>query len=161
MIYLNKGSITPLLIIYSLIFIPIITALIIALFLAYNIGILIVFIGFTIIYILSIILIICNGNSKKYYIEMQGVNCIIKHHKLGKSNPNILELNIAEIQCFEYYKIKSFKNWFLMLMYYSIPNSLCIQYCISGINKFEFIGYMKKKQVVEFCNTNNIKLVIH
>lgn len=156
MIDLGKKGLKPMIILWSILFLPCIISLIIYLIIAFEITILIIEIVILLAYL--IILLICFNvfNKKDKMLKLTKIGFEISIYKSGKLIHTGL-IKFAEIDYIVYYRLTSIVSWFAAFSYIS-PKSVIVVYKKNVQN--ELLGYMDLKDIKKISNENKIKLII-
>ena len=159
MYFLEKKQFKPSVILLSVIFLPIIITIIIAICLTFKKELLLAL--FTIVLIYSVLIIvfwkISQCKNKYLLLENDRIKVIYPNINNGE---NRLELSLKQIVKIDYYKITSFKGWFILFSFV-VPKCVFITYKKDNNEYTDFIGYMDFDDVKKFANNNDIKLIIH
>lgn len=157
MIYTNKASFKPLMIILSFLFIPSIVTLIVCCFLIPSIPIYVILLVFILMYCLGIIAIRKESNSHRNYIKIMEDMIILKFDNFSSNEISIKYVDIYQI---DYYRINSFISWFALICM-QCPKIAFLTFSDGKSIMKKPIGYFEKKDIEKICNINKIKLVIH
>ena len=152
----------PMVIFLSMFFYPFFLVGIVALFLEFNIGVLLVLLMFILAYIGFIMLVRKECNNKNYYLIIHDNKIEINHpdeHKTKK----VVEICYEDIIQLEYYRLCSIISWVQMFLGGSCPKSVYITYNkYKGFEKdvCDLVGYMDLQDIKKIAMDKNIKLVI-
>ena len=159
MYYLEQKQFKPAMVLFGLLFIPILIGINIANVVFFRVELLIVSLVVLIVY-LSIILFFWRLSKRKEHyllINKNGVEILFHDSIRGKIK---VELSFEQIIKIEYYRINSIRSWF-MLYSYVFPKCVYITYKIGGEEQTKFIGYMDLKDIKQIANDKNIKLIVN
>ena len=159
MYYLEQKQFKPAMVLFGLLFIPILIGINIANVVFFRVELLIVSLVVLIVY-LSIILFFWRLSKRKEHyllINKNGVEILFHDSISGKIK---VELSFEQIIKIEYYRINSIRSWF-MLYSYVFPKCVYITYKIGGEEQTKFIGYMDLKDIKQIANDKNIKLIVN
>ena len=158
MIYLNSGIFKPALIIFSIIFCPLIAWVMILEFIKFSFIELIVAIVLLFMFLGILMLSYKISKSKEDFIKIDE-NCIeIRYPNV--SNDGVLKIDINKIERFDYFGFSSLTSW-LSLTNGLVPNSVFITYTCCSENKEVLIGHPDINEIKKLCQKINVQLVTH
>lgn len=158
MVYLNKGSFAPKVIIITIIFVPIIIACTISFYFEFQLSIFILFLTGLASYCVGILLAYLSSKSNKYAMRETRGKIIINYPKLNRESQELI-LNRDTIVKMEYYRLFSIRAW-CMLHNYVLPQCLLLTYVCDGEHICKHIGYPDRHEICKLCRTLDIDLVI-
>ena len=158
MILLNKGILTPLVILISIAQLPFCIGGLIAFCMQLDYILLNVAIVFSLVYLIASWCAKKHSQSSKYYLMLQDDKLIIKYPDM-QSGENEITIDRSQVLQIEYYRICSLESWF-MLHNFVLPQCAYITYLSNGEEKCWHIGYPSKDDVILFCKNSGIKLTL-
>lgn len=159
MYYLEEKQFKPAIIMFSILFIPIIVAVTIAISFSYQIELLVILFVVILVYLTLTFIIWRISARKTYYLQVNKETINICYPNINNENCK-LELLYKEIKKIDYYKITSLAGW-MMLFNYAFPKCVFITYVKNGKEKTDFIGYLDLYDIKQIANNNQIQLVVH
>lgn len=160
MIFLNHGYFYPMLIIWSLIFCPIIAMGILWLIHDESLKALVVTAVVAIMYFSCVLIVKKVSKSTKYYLIYHSDHLEIKYPNLAKNNSLEFFIKNTDIIQFDYSQLSSLKAW-LLIPVYDLPQCVFMTYMEDNTTECKLIGYMEYADVQKLAQMANVKLVIH
>lgn len=158
MIYLNKGSFVPKVILISIIFAPITIACTLSFLGDFQLPIFMFFLTSLVFYCVGILLAYINSKSKKYAIQEAEGKVIINYPNLYRGSQELV-INHDSIVKMEYYRLFSIRSW-CMMYNYVLPQCLYLTYICDGKCICNHIGYPDYREICNLCRTLDIELTI-
>ncbi len=158
MIYLHRGYFYPMLVLFSIIFLPII---VIGFLWFFSSNSLISVLGIVVVAIIYFILISLSkriSNSDKYYLVYSSNQLEIHYPNITPKHMLVIE-NEKIIQ-FDYCKLASVKAWFLVPVY-DLPQCVFITFMDDEVKACKLIGYMSYSDIQVLAKETKIKLIVH
>ena len=155
MYYLEQKQLTPALTLLSFLFIPCIIGLTLLNIISFKLGLLILLLIISGIYLtlIFVFLKLCKKQNHYLLIEKDRVEIAFLDFTDGE---NKIELKFDQILKLEYYRINSIRGW-LMLFSYILPKCVYITFILEDKVQKKFIGYMDIDDVEKISNTIGIQ----
>lgn len=161
MYYLEQKQFMPSMILFGILFIPLIIGLLFATILSFDIAKLIILFVFLVLYILTILYFWKESRIKDFYLLLKNGGVEIVFFDCMEKGKVKLDLSSEQLLKIEYYRIISIIGWLTIPQSLIFPKCVFITYNIDGEIKEKFIGYMNTKDVKKVSKITNTELKIH
>jgi len=158
MVYLNKGSFVPIVIMISVIFAPITIACTLSFLMDFQLPILTLFLTSFVFYCVSALLAYISSASKRYAIQIIAGKIMINYPNLCRDSRELVLAPDAIVKM-EYYKLSSIHAW-CMLHNYILPRCVFLTYVCDGKQVCKHIGYPDYDEICNLCHALDIELTI-
>ena len=158
MIYLNTGFFKPAIILFSIIFLPMIIGCCVLTFFDFRLELLIISLIMVLGYMLFVFGIYKYSKTEKYFLAKQENDCIIINYP-NVSRDNFLTLSCDDIVRIEYYKIMSVKAWWMLVSCVG-PQCAYITYLCDNKEICKLIGYPDYNQISQLCRSLGIEFIV-
>ena len=158
MIYLNEKEFKPVLIFFSVIFIPPIITLWVMTYIRFEYILIFISLCLLLIYVLLILLVRKTTKTKKNYLIIHEESFEIHYPNIGNGT-NELNVKFCDVIEVEYYRITSIRGWFQILGCVA-PKCTYITYLKNGKRTTELMGFFDLSDIKKITSENGIRLIL-
>lgn len=158
MYYLEEKQFLPLVLLFSVVFVPIIIGLMVINIVSYNTTSLVILLCCLIAYGLIIFAIWKVSRKKKHYLLLKEQSIEVVYHDIYKGTTK-LELSYDQIVQLEYYRLFTIR-WIGLLHSSLVSQCVFMTYMNNGNQIERHIGYMNYRDAKEITQKLKIRLVV-